>query len=322
MSCRCTRAEQYQTLANDLSIRASVESKAIILKEMQLIKERLDGDEDQGLRLQLSQPLTRVPGSGAQVLLPESGEKSTGETEMSTPERTLARSSTISCMKSSISIRKFNKTYHSAGFLKDGRHAFFNNDSELSVYKLKDPLSRPVPLEASKVFTQKYGKRKDRVYIRNVASSESFIIIVTNKSLQVFSVDAGRLIGTASHDEWDPSGLACHESETDLIVFLGQVQRNVKNDYISQIRVLRYRKQNQAEGLPIFALNGLANDCPKKLFFDADSQMLTCITRAQNKVLVWKLNDDYFSSSEPFEFLKNKYAAVSPQGPTAPSGRH
>ena len=240
---------------------------------------------------------------------------------MSTPEKALTRSSTILSTKSSISIRKFNKSYHSAGLFKDGRHAFFNNDSELSVYKLGDLRSKSVSPEASVVFTQEYKQRKDREYIRNVASSASFIMVVTNKRLQIYSIDAGKLFATASHDKWDPSGLACHESETHLVVFLGQVQREKKNEYIGQIRVLRYRKQSQAEGLPVFALNVLANDCPKRLFFDADSQILTCITRTANKVLVWKLNDEFFSSLKPFEFLKNNYTAVSTQGPTASTSR-
>ena len=288
---------------------------------MHLIKEHLDSDEDHGLRFQLSRPLTGVSDSGTPIIPPESGGQSIGKTETSAPERALARSSTRSSTKSSISIRKFNKSYHCAGLFKDGRHAFFNNDSELSVYKLGDLRSKPVSLEASKVFTKIYNQGKDREWIRNVASSESFTMIVTNKRLQIFSVDAGKLIGTASHDEWDPSGLACHESETHLVVFLGQVQRDMRTEYIGQIRVLRYRKQSPAEGLPVFALNVPANDCPKRLFFDADSRILTCITRAQNRVLVWKLDDEFFSSFKPFGFLKNNYTAVSAQGPTAPTVR-
>ena len=239
---------------------------------------------------------------------------------MSTPERTLARSSTISSTKFSIpSISKHK--YHCAGLSEDCRHAFFNNDSELSVYNLGDLRNRPVSLKASRVFTQEYKQRKDREYIRMVASCQSFTMVVTNKRLQVFSTDAGKLMGTASHGGWDPSGLACHESETHLVVFLGQVQRGMSNECVGRIGILRYRKQNQGEGLPVFALNVLANDGPKRLFFDADSRILTCITRARNQVLVWKLNDEFFSSSKPFEFMKNSYTAVSAQGPTTPTGR-
>lgn len=282
----------------------------------------MDGDEDQGLRFQVSQPLTRVSGSGTSIIPPASGGSSIGETKISTLERALSRSSTISCTKSSISsisMHKFNKSYHSAGISFNGQHAFFHNDSELSVYRLRDVRSKPVSLEVSRVFTQEYKQRKDREYIRNLTSTESLIMIVTNKRLQVFSI-AGKLIGTASHDKWDPSGLACHESETHLVVFLGQVQRGMSNEYIGRIRVLRYRKQSQDEGLPVITLNVLANDCPKRLSFDAESRILTCVTRARNKVLVWKLNDEFFSSS-PFEFMKNNYTAVSAQGLTVPTDR-
>ena len=91
------------------------------------------------------------------------------------------------------------------------------------------------------------------------------------------------------------------------------------NKYNGRIKVYRYQMKGQAIRLPAFTLNVPASDNPKRVSFDTDSQVLTCITRIQNKLLVWKLNHDFFSSSEPFEFQKNKYPAVSARSPAAPS---
>ncbi|KAF6233806.1 hypothetical protein HO173_008018 [Letharia columbiana] len=204
------------------------------------------------------------------------------------------------------SVRKFSSSYHSAGLSDDCSHALFYNDSEVSVYRLGDIRTKDTSPSFSRIFNQQY---KHGEFIRNVAPSRAFIVIVTNKRLLVFKFDADTLIGTVSHGDWDPSGLACHESKTHLVVFLGQCQRNKTKKYDGQIRVSRYRIDGQATNMPVFALNMPANDCPKRITFDTESQILTCITRIQNKLSIWKLDNEFFSSVEPFEFLKNKYTA-------------
>lgn len=292
---------------------------------MRVIKAQLDSDEDEGLRFAILRPLPRVFDSGSPTIPSELGGSPTEAVdvpavdvptpEVSTPERTLAKSRTKSSTTFSLSsVGKFNKSYHSAGLFKDGRHAFFNNDSELSVYSCGDLRGRP---DFSKVFTQVY-KRKHQEFIRIVASCNSCIMIATNKRLLAFRIDPEKLLSATSHGEWDPSGLACHESETRLVIFLGQVQRNARNKYNGQIKVIRY---NQSEGLPASTLNLPANDCPKRLFFDADSKILTCITRTQNTLLAWKLDDNFNAPLEPLEFLKNNYRAVSAQEPIVPADR-
>lgn len=216
------------------------------------------------------------------------------------------------------SVRKFSSSYHSAGLLDDCRHALFYNDSEISVYQLGDLRTKATSPSFSRILTQQY---KNGEVIRNVASSNESIVIVTNKRLSIFKINADTLIDTISHGDWDPSGVACHESKTHIVILLGQCQRNTTNKYKGQIRVYRYGLGGHPKKLPIFALNIPSHDCPKRLFFNMESQILTCITRIQNRVLAWKLDDDFLTPSEPFAFLKNNYAAVSPQSRTVSAVR-
>ena len=275
---------------------------------MRVIKGHLDSDEEEGLRFLVSRPLERVSGSGTPITALAHGGPSTEEIDPSRPEDTLPKSRINGCRKYSLrSVNKFSKSYTSAGLFDDCRHAFFNNDGEVSVYKLGDSPERPTSPTFPRVFTQSY-KHGER--IMDVASSKSGIVIATNRRLSVFDVDADASIGITSHEDWDPSGLACHETETHLVAFSGQRQRNKSNKYNGQIRVCMYRKEGQTERPPI-CLEVPANDYPKSLSYHADSRMLTCITRLQNKLLVWKLDDEFSSPLKPFEFLKNNYTVVS-----------
>ena len=279
----------------------------------------LEDDDEESLRLRISQPLTRAP-----LIIPsDPGEP---EIEENNAENDLTRSRTKNSTTFSLrKVRKFSSSYHSAGLSGDCTYAVFNDDSEVSVFRLGDLRSTPASLGFSRVFTQKYQQRKHEC-IRGVASSRLYIVIVTNKRLLIFKIDPATpetAMDTFQHVEWDPSGLACHESETHLVVFSGQCQRNsITSDYCGQIGVYRYRKEGQARKLPSFVLNVPANDYPKRLSFHADSRILTCITRLQNKLLIWKLNDDFLSVWGPCEFQKNDYTAVSARLATAPADRH
>ena len=292
-------------LESDIRTRFAVETRSDIREEMRFIRLHLESDEKDSLRFRITRPLLRVSGSDTPAVPLDSEDPSFEESVVSAPEVDLTRSFMKNCRVFSLrSIRKFSSSYHSAGLFDDCKHAFFNNDSEVSVYRLGDLRCNPALPKFSKVFTQKY---KNRECIRNVTSSQSCIIIATNKRLLSFNLDAEAPIDTIPHGVWDPSGLACYESETHWVVFFGQSQRNKSNKYNGQISVYTYKKGAQADGLSVLVLELPANDCPKRVSFHTDSHILTCITRLENKVLVWKLDDDFSSSSEPFEYLRNKY---------------
>ena len=317
-------------LRRDVEVRSAIENRANVFEEMRLIQGQLESDEEKKLRLRVARPLTCVPqrsaapdiiqarNSALSTIPLDRGEfSSIGVSYTSPPENALTRSGVKTSSTFTLrSVRKFSSnSYHSAGLLEDCFYAFFNNDSEVSVYRLGDLQKNPALPNFSRVFTQRF---KNLEVIRSVASSRAYIIVVTNKRLLIFKIFPETPIDTIPHGDWDPSGLACHESETHVVVFLGQCQRNRTNKYIGQIKIYRYRIGNQDKKLPVFTLNVPAADNPKRVFFDADSQLLTCITRIRNELLVWRLDDRFLSSSEPFGFLKNKYPLVSARRSAAP----
>ena len=302
-------------LEGQISERATMETETIVLEEMRSIKMHLDSDEAEGLRFQVSRPLTRVPGPSTPSIPSESERPSIREIDESRLDRSLIRSCTKYSMSSA---RKFSKScYTSAGLFNDCRHVFFYNDREVSVFNLGDFRVEPNPPNFPKVFKRQY---KDMELVLSVASASSGFVISTNKTLSVWNVDSDAPIGFSPHGDWDPSGLACHETVTTLVVFSGQRQRDKSNKYNGQIRVCIYKKDGQSERPPVF-LQIPANDCPKSISFHADSQTLVCITRLRNKLLVWKLDDEFSSSLEPFEFSKNSYTVVSTQELITPTKR-
>lgn len=321
-SCHCTRGEQYRALRREIETRVTVETKANILEEVQLIRRHLESDEEDDLRFRVPRPLTRVSQN---IIVPSDGPdddfipsnsgkspiKDTRPSQMSWRESALSRS--ITKNSTTFSLRSVRGGFHSAGLFESCQHAFFHSDSEVSVYRLGDLQTKTPSPSFSSIFTRRY---KNGEIIRNVSSSKAFLTVVTSKRLMIFKIDADAPIDTILHGDWDPSGLACHEDKTHFVVFLGHCQRNKTNKYNGQIRVYRYRIDGRAK-LPVYVLNVPANDCPKRFSFDEHSRILTCITRIQNKLMMWCLNDDFLSSSEPFEFLKNKYTAVSTQNSTA-----
>lgn len=51
-------------------------------------------------------------------------------------------------------------------------------------------------------------------------------------------------------------------------------------------------------------------DRPKRLTLSPETQTLICVTRIQNKLLVWDLDESHLPLSEPFDFVKNHYRVV------------
>ena len=285
---------------------------------MRLIQAHLENDEGEGLRLQMAEPLTRL----SPTIPSDPMDSPIEEIAESTPEsaftRSIIKKSTAYSLRS---VRKFGNSYNSAGLFEDCKYAFFNNDNSLSVYKLGDLRSQPTSPSFSWIFTQRY-KRGER--IRSVASSMTGIVAITNERQEIFNIQAKVAespVGSSLHGVWDPSGVACHESETQFVVFLGQCRRNESNGYDGQIRVYKYKKDSQAQEFPISIFPIPANDCPKKVFFHAGSQILICITRLQNKLLVWRLDEGFSSTHDPFDLFQSGYTAVSNPRPTAPADK-
>lgn len=58
-------------------------------------------------------------------------------------------------------------------------------------------------------------------------------------------------------------------------------------------------------------------DRPKRV--KVYKRIAVCVTTIQNKLLVWRVDDNLYAEEEPFEFVKNRYSLVSTLS-TVPTG--
>ena len=142
--------------------------------------------------------------------------------------------------------------------------------------------------------------------------SESFLVIITCQCVRVINVRNDYELEASPHGEWEPSGVACFESETGLKVALGLGQGNSLKSSRGQIVLFKYELGTRPKKLSLCSTIKLpTGNRPKRISFDADVGILTCVTTIQNKILVWHLDEDLSASGEPFDFLKNHYRVVS-----------
>lgn len=314
-------------MGREIETRSLTEARETVLQEIQIIRSHLDQDEEYSLRLCTDQPITRKGESlcmmGTEIdgisdlSTPESSPDfrnstyiSPGPSRTSWQEQPLMRSKFKASAIFSVQIPRkiLGNSFHSAGLSGDCEQAFFYNDSEVSVFRLGNITTHTTFLNFPKTLTKPY---KDGERIRNVALSCRFFIIVTNKRLLIIRVNDDALTEAIPHDGWDPSGLSCHESVTHLVILLGQCQRDKTGKHQSQIKVSSYVIGGQFQRTSTSTVQIPAHDYPNRLSLDLDGQVITCITRIQNKVLVWRLDEQFKPSASPFEFSKNRYTTVS-----------
>ena len=204
-------------------------------------------------------------------------------------------------------------SYHSSGVSIDCNHAFFYNDTEISVYDLRE-----LETNLKSPSLVKFKKHFKNEGIRNVALSQTFLLVATSKYMLTIDITKDLVIDTIEHTDWDPSGLASYETDTYLVVLLGQCQCNPVRKVKGQIKVYKYKIDGRPARLSVGSTISLPDyDSPKRLCIDADAQIVTCVTKIQNKILVWKMDDEFATCGGPFEFLKNRSTPVRVQS-TAP----
>jgi len=202
-------------------------------------------------------------------------------------------------------------SYNSAGFSEDCRHAFFYNNSEISVFHLGDLGGYST---ASPPFPRVFIKQVKGEHILNVVLAHRFLLIVTNKRLLTVDITMDERkseMVTSPHQDWDPSGLACHEDETHMVIILGQRKFNHKNGHIGRLKVIKRKINSNTRVLSYSTVDVPGHDFPKKLGYDPKTQLITCITKLRNKVIVWELNEEFIVRREPFEHINDRHIEVS-----------
>ncbi|KAL9031616.1 MAG: hypothetical protein Q9196_000373 [Gyalolechia fulgens] len=202
----------------------------------------------------------------------------------------------------------FQRGFAHAGLSSDCGMVFFYNRAKVRVHPVtarsKDVPAKGWPLEWP------FGRGN---FVVDVSLSKTVVAISTQKALELHLIGSSSVNSErsrrVSHGEWDPSGLATYEHESELLVAIGY-QREGENS--REGRVFLYRSKVCRDGVEkektAQTYDLPRNDVPKCLQFDDQGKYLTCVTAIGNSVLVWDLDEPKMSN--PFEITKHRYRPV------------
>ena len=200
-------------------------------------------------------------------------------------------------------------SYHSAALSIDCKLAVLYNETDVEVFRL-EPLKGSNPSPFPPVLRKRFTNEK----IFDMLLARKTLFIITNKCLLALDItrdENNSKFCSIPHGEFDPSGIACHEDGTDLVVMLGQRQGNSKDGYMGRIKIIKFKSDGNGKPYDTSIIPLSVHDCPKLLSYNAATKTLVCITRIRNRVVAWELNHDFLPVVEhPFDFVRNRYTEV------------
>ncbi|KAL6718444.1 hypothetical protein ACLMJK_004534 [Lecanora helva] len=198
-------------------------------------------------------------------------------------------------------------SYEGIGISSDCRHVMYYNADKISVLPLGDLSSCAKRTRFSRTMTKdKTFTRRESIF--DAAMSSRFLIVVT--ALRTLVVDVTNLneLEPVLHGPWDPSGLAMHQNETDLFLFLGRGYGHSLQNSAGRVDIYTYRLGSSSRRLSFQRTLKLPlQDTPKRLSLNRDGRVLTCVTTVRNQLFVWELNEKFVPLAAPFSYAKNKY---------------
>lgn len=311
--------------------------KTLLLDEVSAVHDILNCDEEASSRLNTSQllaidvrspPHDKMPPNellerpGQPIAMPivptisSDPSPSIRTTEIDWREPDLPTSKVRSTRSFSLSLHQAKPfggraSFNFAGLSNDCQYAYLYNENRVSVFYLADLRAQSTKsaflriLDLGRDFTN-----SEPVF--DVVMSKNFLVIITSLSMRVINVRNNYELEVISHGEWEPSGVACSENETRLVIALGQGQGNSLESSKGQIVFFKYEPGTRPRKIsPCSTIKLPARNRPKRVSLDADGRTLTCVTTIQNRLLVWYLNENFSTAGEPFDFVKNHYRVVS-----------
>ena len=266
-------------------------------------------------------PDERQERSGSPSLMPvaptassnPSSNISPSEIDWREPELSRSRVTSTWCFSMSLPRAKAfggRASYDFTGLSSNCQYAYLYHTNRVSVFDLADPRAQctDTALPRILVFDRDFTNTEP---VFDVIMSEGFLIIITCQFVRVINVRDDYELEASRYGEWEPSGVACFENETNLKVALGQGQGNSLKSLKGQIVLFKYEMGTRPRKLSLCSTIKLpTGNRPKRISLDADVGILTCVTTIQNKIFVWYLEADFSTSGEPFDFLKNHYRVV------------
>ena len=211
---------------------------------------------------------------------------------------------------SSLRKSKFSRAaYDSVGISSDVRHAFYWDSKNISVFRLGDLKASPESIVCSKLedlstdFT--HGES-----IFDVVMSTSFLVVVTNKRAIIVNLIHRWHFPAIAYNDWDPAGVACHESSSRFVLALGHGRGSSLKSSEGLIHLYGYELGNSQRKLSLRSnLKLPTQNRPREVSLSRDARIVTSVTTIQSRVFVWDLDENLTPLTKPFDFVKNHYSA-------------
>ena len=182
-------------------------------------------------------------------------------------------------------------SYGHSRLSQDCKRVLFHNRNEVSIIPLKLSLT-----QSSKeyLWSRVFTKQVKGEHIVNALVGLKWIVIATSKRLMM--IDTMReasppLSDTLFHDKWDPSGLACYEGHTYFTAVLGQRRVNKEGASLGRLKVLKRRIDGGDSNFTMAETYLPDGDVPKTISYDPIRQIITCITKFRNAIILWSIAD-------------------------------
>ena len=216
-------------------------------------------------------------------------------------------------------LRKRKSSYTMAELSSDCSSVCLYSDRELAVYPLCIP---GTTTEESSVesFHKKFGK-DDRIW--NVAISKNYLAVSTLHDVLVFrhTRDSQDPLETFPRGNYHLSGLAIHETETQLAILSGKT-RSMTDGLItiyicSSVNSSDRPASDRLHFRDPYSIVIPDHDYPKKISISQDGKTISCITCRLNTVLIWEAEGELSSCIVPF-VISNRYTPVRALGTNGP----
>ncbi|KAL9127791.1 MAG: hypothetical protein Q9217_003397 [Psora testacea] len=298
LSCTSTRAIQYQSLQERIQALPIADFR-VTTPEIDLVRDHLIDDESNALAEEEVEP-----GAGVIPATPPLEDVDTLWRENHFPRSRIKEQPRLLFVLPSR--RLFRRTsYHSAGFSPDCRRIYFHDDEHVCVYEKFETPANGLSTSPSLTFNKSFKS------VRHVAISARFLVIARAKEMLIFKTASEPELQPLVNDISSPSGLAIYEKGVHLIIVLGQSHACPSTGIKGQVKIYKYLIGRGLEASHITRVIPLPDgDYPKRLYIEADATLVCCVTRRQNKLFAWKIDDELATPDEPFAYLKNNYTPV------------
>lgn len=191
----------------------------------------------------------------------------------------------------------------------------YYSDREIAVYSLRVPGTiTEEPLIES--FHKKFGKD---ARIWSVAISKNYLVVSIDRNVLVFrhTRNSQDPLETFPSGNYLLSGLAIHETDTQLAILSGKSRSNKcsMTDGLITIHIcssVNSSDRPASDRLHLKDSHSIVipdHDYPKRISISQDGKTISCITARLNTVLIWEVEGELSSCIVPF-VISNRYTPV------------